>query len=140
MQRNQKEIDEFAALTSKLRATSYELGRYYIYNFDVRNAFIFEEEDFVRNIENEVNQYCLSYDAGIRLMKKEIDNLNRQKAELDMNKAQLYMIAEREKEKNSFATITLKRIGFVGGRYKFMQGGGCAREVLGWLAVVLGFR
>ncbi|WP_316375386.1 DUF4225 domain-containing protein [Enterobacter hormaechei] len=131
MQRNQNEIDEFTALSRKIRKTSYELGNYYIYNCDVRNAFVLEEEDFLRNIEKEVGQYCLSYAAGIRLMKEEIENLNRQKAELDMNKVKLYMIVEREKEKNSITTITLKRVGFVGGAVQIFAGSGVCVGSLG---------
>ena len=130
MQRNQNEIDEFTALSRQIRKTSFELGNYYIYNFDVRNSFVLEEESFLRNIEKEVGQYCLSYAAGIRLMKEEIENLNRQKAELDMNKAKLYMIAERE-EKNSNITITLKRVGFVGGALQIFAGWGVCAGSLG---------
>ncbi len=131
MQKNQADVDDLATTSEELRDTAYSLGYKYIHNSDVRGAFLKEEDDFINNIEKEVGQYCLSYDAGIRMMKKELEHLNRQKHELDMNKLQLYIIAEKEKEKNSFTTITLKRVGFVSGGMQIYAGGSICVASLG---------
>ncbi|EDT2963775.1 DUF4225 domain-containing protein [Salmonella enterica subsp. enterica] len=71
-------------------------------------------------------------------MEKELENLNRQKAELDMSKVQFYLIAEREKEKNSFVTITLKRVGFVGGGLQIYLGGVVCGGSLGFACAGFG--
>lgn len=131
MSTNQAKIDKLARRSDELRDKVHSFSYNYIHNSDVRMAFSMEEDDFIRNIKKEVGQYCLSYDAGISMLEKELENLNRQKFELDMSNAQLYMIAERKKEKNSFVTITLKRVGFVGGALQIYAGGVVCGGTLG---------
>lgn len=120
MQRNQADVDDLATTSEELRDTAYSLGYKYIHNSDVRGAFLKEEDDFINNIEKEVGQYCLSYDAGIRMMKKEPEHLNRQKHELDMNKLQLYIIEEKEKEKIASLPSHSKEWGLLVGECKSM--------------------
>lgn len=131
MPMNKESRNKFISVARELQNKAQELSNYYIFNSDVRIEFLNEEDDFIRSIEKEVNQFCLSYSGAIALINEEIDYLNRQKYGLDMNKVQLYLIAEREKEKNSFVTITLKRVGFVGGGMQIYGGGSVCAASLG---------
>ncbi|WP_213134065.1 DUF4225 domain-containing protein [Citrobacter sp. FP75] len=139
MQKNQKDIDNFLATSRELRNSAQQLSYNYIYYPEIRRGFLNEEEAFIRHIEKEISLNCLSYAGGSMLIKEEIENLAKQKFALDANAARLYIIAEKEKERNSFTTITLKRVGFVSGGLQIYGGGSICVATLGLACASYGF-
>ncbi|EPP3204448.1 DUF4225 domain-containing protein [Salmonella enterica subsp. enterica serovar Catumagos] len=123
MQKNQKDIDNFLTTSRELRNRVQQLSHYYIYHPEIRTRFLNKEETFIQHIEKEITLNCLSYAGGIMLLKEEIEYLARQQFALDTNAAKLYIIPEREKNRNSLTTITLKRVGFVSGGVQIYTGG-----------------
>ncbi|EAW6536650.1 DUF4225 domain-containing protein [Salmonella enterica] len=121
MQKNQRDIDNFLASSRELRNSAQQLSYYYIYHPEIRMRFLSEEEAFIRHIEKEISLNCLSYAGGSMLIKEEIENLAK-KSLYWMRRLRGYISSRREKERNSFATITLKRVGFVGGGVQIYTG------------------
>lgn len=131
MQKNQKDIDDFNKAIDDLKYLVRQISYHFIFNSDVRIEFINEVNDFMNIIKSEINQHCLSYKGGIALLEQERENLAKQKFSLDSNNARLFVIAEKMKEKNSFTTITLKRVGFVSGSVQIYAGGSICVGSLG---------
>lgn len=122
MYATQSSDDRLALKIKELRLFSQTLSFLYLSKDASRLHFNMEIYDFSENINNEVRDNCLSFEAGIYKIQREIDELKKQDSLLRFDKIEQYAAVRLEKRRGVY-NVLLAQVGFVGGGTQIYTGG-----------------
>ncbi|MEB4675145.1 DUF4225 domain-containing protein [Enterobacteriaceae bacterium G50] len=117
----------------------FDIAFHYLNDIKIRSDFMVSESMIS-------DDYIDGYVSGRTSFAQAMDGLNKQyhrllenQSQLQMGSIKLYAIAEREKDRHSTLTITLKRVGFVSGAMQVIGGTGICKVSLGAACKAYGF-
>ncbi|PWC15918.1 hypothetical protein B4923_01450 [Brenneria roseae subsp. americana] len=122
---------------TQLNRLTDELALLYIHGYEARRGFLKEIAVLTSQLRQDVLNFCLTEDAAIRLLDKEINNLQKQKFDLSTQKIMQYYVFEKEKKARSF-NIILKQVGFIGGGTQVVAGIATCAASAGYLCAGFG--
>ncbi|MBJ7223700.1 MULTISPECIES: DUF4225 domain-containing protein [unclassified Brenneria] len=122
---------------AQLNRLTNELALLYIHGFEARRGFLKEIAALTSQLDYEVVNFCLTEDAAISVIDKEIKNLQKQKFGLSTQKMMQYYVFEKEKKAQAF-NIILKQVGFIGGGTQVMAGIAVCGASMGYLCASFG--
>lgn len=115
----------------KIDRLVFEMGFYYLHNSALRAKFMTEEVSIASGyIDDYVRGNC-NFSQAMEKLHNQYQMLSISHTQLQMGTLKLYAIAEREKERHSFLTITLKRVGFISGVMQIIGGSGLCKASIG---------
>ncbi|PWC21896.1 hypothetical protein DDT52_04780 [Brenneria roseae subsp. roseae] len=122
---------------TQLNRLTDELALLYIHGYEARRGFLKEIAVLTSQLRQDVLNSCLTENGAIRLLDKEINNLQKQKFDLSTQKMMQYYIFEKEREDRRL-NIILKQVGFVGGGTQVVAGIATCTASLGYLCAGFG--
>lgn len=122
---------------TQLNRLANELALLYIQGYEARRAFLKEISMLTNQLRQQVLNFCITQDAAIRLLDKEIKNLKKQQFDLSTQKMMQYYVFAKEKKAQSF-NIILKQIGFIGGGTQVVAGIATCAASAGYLCAGFG--
>ncbi|WP_312817488.1 DUF4225 domain-containing protein [Atlantibacter subterraneus] len=115
----------------KIDRLVFEVGFFYLNNVSLRAKFMAEENSIALGYINDYVRGEYNFSQAMEKLHNQYEMLSTSHTQLQMGTLKLYAIAEREKERHSFLTITLKRVGFISGVMQFIGGSGLCKASLG---------
>lgn len=115
----------------KIDKLIFEVGFYYLHDSRLRSDFMAKESRVVNGYIDDYRYGRLDFSTAMAYLQNNYKILSKSHAQLQMGSIKLYAIAEREREKHSPLTITLKRIGFISGAMQAIGGFGLCKASLG---------
>ncbi|RLM19060.1 hypothetical protein BIY29_17260 [Brenneria alni] len=122
---------------AQLNRLTDELALLYIPGYEARRGFLKEISLLTNNLRQNVLNFCLTEEAAINLLDREIKNLQKQKFDLSTQKVMQYYIFEKEKEDRQ-VNIMLKQVGFIGGGTQVVAGIAACTASAGYLCAGFG--
>lgn len=121
LQREQVKIDRLV----------FDIAFQYLHDPDLRSKYIFEERRRTLDFLDQYRYGKLDFGKAMDRLREYYLSLMRYQMHLRMGQVKLYAIAERERERHSALTITLKQVGFVSGAMQVVGGFGLCKASLG---------
>ncbi len=115
----------------KIDRLVFEIAFYYLHDSQLRSKFMVEENRLVNSYISDYTFGKLDFGRAMDCLQKNYQMLSNSHCQLQMGSIKLYAIAEREKEKHSIGTVTLKRVGFIGGIMQVIGGFGLCKASVG---------
>ncbi len=115
----------------KITRIIFDIGFDYIHDSTLRSEFMTGERKAVDELINQYSHGIISFSQAMKELQERYQNLRKSCSQLQMNNIKLYTIAEREKQRHSLLTITLKRIGFISGSMQVIGGAGLCKASIG---------
>ncbi|MHB7568096.1 DUF4225 domain-containing protein [Citrobacter braakii] len=109
----------------------FEISFYYLHNSHLRSEFMAEENRLVNGYINDYQHGRLDFAKAMECLQKNYQILSNSHTQLQMGSVKLYAIVERERERHSTFTITLKRVGFISGAMQVIGGYSLCKATLG---------
>ena len=121
LQREKEKIDRLV----------YDISFQYINDLDIRSKYMLEERRVTSYFLDEYRYGKLDFGRAMDRLREYHMSLTNHHMNLRMGSVKLYAIAERERERHSTLTITLKRVGFISGSMQVIGGFGLCKASLG---------
>lgn len=102
----------------------FEIGFKYINDSSLRLKYMDGEEEIASSVIDEYKSGHIDFGRAMDKLRKHYEILQQCQISLHMGSIQLYVIAEREEDRYSLATWSLKTIGFISGSMQFIGGVG----------------
>lgn len=115
----------------KIDRLVFEIAFYYLHDSQLRTKFMVEENRLVNSYISDYTFGKLDFGRAMDCLQKNYQMLSNSHSQLQMGSIKLYAIAEREKEKHSIGTVTLKRVGFISGIMQVIGGFGLCKASVG---------
>ncbi len=115
----------------KIYKLVFEIGFLYLRDSHLRSEFMAEEHRLVNSYINDYQHSRLDFAGAMQCLQKHYQILSKSHTQLQMGSVKLYAIVEREKERHSTLTITLKRVGFISGGMQVIGGFGLCKASIG---------
>lgn len=121
LQREKEKIDRLV----------YDISFQYLNDLDIRSKYMLEERRVTSYFLDEYRYGKLDFGRAMDRLREYHMSLTNHHMNLRMGSVKLYAIAERERERHSTLTITLKRVGFISGSMQVIGGFGLCKASLG---------
>lgn len=115
----------------KVSRLVFDIGFKYLHGIKLRSRFMCEENSLSKEYINDYLSGKIIFSEAMNRLRSQYERLIRNQSQLQMGSIKLYAIAEREKDRHSLLTITLKRVGFVSGSMQAIGGFGICKANIG---------